>query len=225
MLDYASRKLHLITGVVRIGQISGTADNPRGWNRTEWLPSLVLSSRHIRALPDTLSIGSSNSSGVMSDVDWIPVDKLAEIVLELAFGLQEDTAKDSTGAVFYHAVNPNPVTWKSLLPTVKSTLERTRLIGGAEGLENIEIVSLHDWVHRLAMTAPSALSADVVYQNPAIRLLDFFESLLVLESSFQRCSFATFRTFTVSDSFKRLEPNRKDWIAGWIDEWVASLVN
>jgi thioester reductase-like protein len=227
MLDYAARKLGLTTGAVRIGQIAGTKHNPRGWNRNEWLPSLVLSSRCIGALPDTLGPKGLNSSGVMSSINWVPIDQLAEILIELAFALSQGSR--NLGVEIFHAVNPHPVTWESLLPTVKKTLEATLLLEDGASARPVELVPLSTWINRLQNSAAAVTasktpreSSDILYRNPGIKLLDFYKSLAIEESA-PRCKFAIEKTSEASQSLRNLEAICKEWMAGWIKDWVASL--
>ncbi|KAN0095473.1 putative NRPS-like enzyme [Hyaloscypha variabilis] len=225
MLDHAARTLNLTTGAVRIGQIAGTSNNPRGWNRNEWLPSLVLSSRYLRALPETLGAKDSDSSGVMSSINWIPIDQLSEILVELTFNLSEGTR--SPGAQIFHAINPNPVTWESLLPTVQKTLEETLPPEGETVVNRIEIVPLPTWIERLRETASAVTdartpseSADILHQNPGLKLLDFYESLAASGKSAPRSGFDIRKSSEASPSLRNLEAIRKEWIVGWVNDWV-----
>jgi hypothetical protein len=227
MLDYAARRLHLTTGAVRVGQIASTAHNPRGWNRNEWLPSLVLSSRYIGAVPDSLGPKRSNSSG-MSNINWVPIDQLAGIIVELTFDLSQH--KNSPGMHVYHAINPHPIAWDSLLPTAKSILEDTLSVEPAPTANYIKIIPLQAWVEHLQSTGAavtgsgiSEVSADVVYRNPGIKLLDFYKSLLNSDESAPSCTFDIRKTSEASQSFKILEPIRVEWMAGWVKNWIASL--
>ncbi|KAL1969206.1 hypothetical protein VTN77DRAFT_460 [Rasamsonia byssochlamydoides] len=52
----------------RVGQVSGVINGPGLWNPQEWFPSLVLTSAHIGALPQSL--------GAMDQIDWLPIDRL-----------------------------------------------------------------------------------------------------------------------------------------------------
>ena len=62
--------------VLRVGQIAGPVGTSTGiWPMREWLPSLVISSKCVGALPETL--------GRMERVDWIPVNVLADVIHEL----------------------------------------------------------------------------------------------------------------------------------------------
>lgn len=76
LCDAAAETLGLSTTVVRIGQIASAVRRPGERNRHEWLPSLVLGSRDIGCLPEDL--------GPFSNIDWIPVDVLADVLVDLA---------------------------------------------------------------------------------------------------------------------------------------------
>lgn len=88
----------------------------------KWLPSIVASSRHVGKLPEEL--------GPLSCVDWIPVDRLAAVVVELLGNSSSSTSAagldgESEGAgdvPVYHGVNPRITTWESLLPALKEGL-------------------------------------------------------------------------------------------------------
>ena len=79
--------------VVRVGQVAGpiNGDSDGGcWNKREWLPSLVASSRHLGKIPASL--------GANDKIDWIPVDVLSEVLVELmgASGTKAIGDQDST---------------------------------------------------------------------------------------------------------------------------------
>ncbi|KAL5050945.1 hypothetical protein BDW71DRAFT_171957 [Aspergillus fruticulosus] len=61
---------NLRTAFARVGQIAGAANAPGLWNKTEWFPSLVLSSLHVGVVPDSMG-------PTLERVDWAPVDFLA----------------------------------------------------------------------------------------------------------------------------------------------------
>jgi thioester reductase-like protein len=96
LLEYAAQKLNISTSVVRVGQIAGAANHAGLWNRNEWFPSLVISSLHVGAIPDTL--------GPRFDrIDWIPVDLLAEILVGLA---PKSNHIHESQPLMLHAMNP-----------------------------------------------------------------------------------------------------------------------
>jgi len=221
MLDHAAQRLHLNAGVVRVGQICGTAQNPRGWNRNEWFPSLVLSSRFLGALPETLgSPGPDSPEGAMGDIDWIPIDLLAGAILELVARLSQRATKDSL--TVFHAVNPHPRPWSDLVNSVRKCLTD----GSPAAPKDVGIVSFPAWLDLLRSHAHATGAAEVdgemVRENPGIKLLDFYESLLSSESSQSKsvARLESTRTLEVSHTLRSLEPVRASWVAGWIKHWI-----
>lgn len=64
--------------ICRVGQVAGpvhTNSNGACWNKKEWLPSLIASSKHIGKIPKSL--------GPNESIDWIPVDILSQVLVDL----------------------------------------------------------------------------------------------------------------------------------------------
>lgn len=140
-------------------------------------------------------------------VEWIPVNRLSEIILELS-GLKDSRlAQRSHGASIpvFHAVNTSPCSWSSLLPAITSSLS-----------QKIEMVTWSRWLSKLQ---DSQGLADVA-NNPAIKLLDFYEqvdskgkaglALPMLETAVTR---------THSPTLSRLSPVNEDWMLAWMKQW------
>ncbi|KAF3912517.1 hypothetical protein ABW20_dc0107465 [Dactylellina cionopaga] len=226
MLDYAADKLNIITGSVRVGQIAGTDVNPRGWNRNEWLPSLVLSSHHIGAVPESLGTTSKSCpAGIMGDIAWVPINQVASIVVDLTFALSQQAS--NSGTRVFHAVNPHTITWQELLPTVKESLEKSSSGGSAGENKGIQVLPFHEWVARLGESSKLAngdvkteVESDLVYRNPGIKLLSFYESLLeqVEEGT---AKFDTKKTSETSQSMQGLKPIKPEWMTSWIENWIS----
>lgn len=171
ILDHAAKKLHITTAAARVGQIAGTAENPRGWNRRERFPSLVMSSKFLGVIPETLGLGEEDSDGI----DWVPIDQLVEVLSELVLGLKVNNRNE--GIQIFHPIHPAPTNWKSLLPAVKDAL------AASDSVES-QTISYRDWVKRLrdliepineSMNAKE--SENVLQKNPGVKLLDLYESL------------------------------------------------
>jgi thioester reductase-like protein len=60
----ASRRCHVPTTVYRVGQIAGPTLSGGQWNRQEWLPTIIVSSKAMGKIPNRL--------GSMT-IDWVPV--------------------------------------------------------------------------------------------------------------------------------------------------------
>lgn len=82
LLDHAVRRLSIHSSFARVGQVAGAVKYQGVWNQDEWFPSRVISSLHVGAIPD--SLGPS-----LSRIDWVPIDLLAEVLVELALGTMQ----------------------------------------------------------------------------------------------------------------------------------------
>lgn len=201
LLYIAAKDCNIPVSICRVGQIAGPIKGSDGvWNRQEWLPSLVLSSRHLGVIPNALS--------GLETVDWIPIDILSNIITELA--LQPSTTLGSGGNT-YHAVNPSTTTWAALLPHVLAALGPT-----------VNAIPFSEWVKKLRASAESAISERDLAINPAIKLMAFYQGLLSAESSL--ASFETRETAKASQTFKDLGPIQGEWMAKWVEQWKESLV-
>ncbi|KAF2799236.1 acetyl-CoA synthetase-like protein [Melanomma pulvis-pyrius CBS 109.77] len=193
LLDTAAREANIPAVICRVGQIAGPTMAAGMWPRQEWLPSMIRSSKYLGMLPASL--------GPLEVVDWIPVDILAKGIIELA---TSSTAPEKTCATVYHAVNPERTSWKELLPTVARYLEPQT---------KISIVSLEEWVNTLRQSS----SKDVV-ENPAIKILGFFESLVRYNTGgpvLLNTKNATNTSKTLAD----LVAVGEEWMENWMRQW------
>ena len=192
LLGIASAECKIPISICRVGQIAGPVHGSKGmWNKQEWLPSLILSSKHLGVIPESL--------GGMQDIDWIPMDLLSTIISELAI----KPSSPSKLACVYHTINPSVTTWTALLPHVQAEL-------GPE----VTPVPFAEWVKRLRTTAASALDFSV---NPALKLLDYFEGLLDSESAPPRLE--TVKTERECSLLTEVGPVTGDWMRKWIRQW------
>ena len=115
-----TEKSGVMTCPLRVGQVSGPMEaGGTVWNRQEWLPALVQTSKALGAIP-----------GDMGDVDWIPVDALARIVGDIAH-------TNATGMQIFNLVNPRTAKWDRLVQAVRKKYP------------GIRAVPLADWVGML----------------------------------------------------------------------------
>ena len=82
LLDAAAKISGIRSIICRVGQFAGPTDPHGVWNLKEWFPSIIATSSQLGQLPSEL--------GTMNSVDWIPVNLVANILVELLF-----TADDS----------------------------------------------------------------------------------------------------------------------------------
>ncbi|KUJ12451.1 NRPS-like enzyme [Mollisia scopiformis] len=205
--------------IARVGQIAGPVLQPGLWNPAEWLPSLVMSSIRINALPDSLGAG-------MSRVDWIPVDLLAEIIVDIS--LHHDGNLVCSGAEVLHLRNLKVTTWEALLPDVKSIIDSITS-------KNIAVVPAKSWLANIRQDFESTLKSKegnegekvadeeletLLKANPAIKLLDFFSS------SFPETEevnvLALEKTLSRSEPLRSLGGVSSSWMQKWIAEWLLS---
>ncbi|TRX88461.1 hypothetical protein FHL15_010651 [Xylaria flabelliformis] len=195
LLDVAAREADIPSAICRLGQVAGPTSTVGEWSKKEWLPSLIESSKYLGKIPDSLGPR-------LDTIDWIPVDKLGKVIVELAIRLAR-SHQPNTGASVYHAINPHHTTWEELLPIVSQRLNQGK---------EVEVVSLEAWVDALR---DSASKTDDIVANPAIKLLDFFESLIDTEAT----SLSTENTVQISPTLLTIGPVKEDWMANWLTQW------
>ncbi|KIW87610.1 uncharacterized protein Z519_11935 [Cladophialophora bantiana CBS 173.52] len=208
----ASSRGRIPTTSLRVGQIAGPVPNvDRGgdikaklevWNVQEWFPSLIISSNTVRALPTTL--------GRMEYIDWIPVNVLANIVIELLqFDNEEiEHQKSSEGGTshltsrVYHLSNCAVVTWQQdILPIVQHFLAIDK------------VVPLVEWIELVGSSSESAGDINTA-ANPAAKILPFYRSLVLRrdETLAARPKYLTEQTQKASPTLREVGPVRAEWV-------------
>ncbi|KAL4800546.1 hypothetical protein BDV19DRAFT_398068 [Aspergillus venezuelensis] len=152
IVQAAAEKTGIVAKVLRVGQIVG--DTVQGkWNTTEAIPLMLQTAQTLKALP-----------ALDETPSWLPVDIVADAVLDLA-GLNDTTVSGSPTLrqfshdprTIYHVQNPRTFRWtEDLLPALKEA-----------GLD-FETLPKREWVRRLREGEHDPK------KNPAIKLLDFF---------------------------------------------------
>ena len=171
---------------------------------------IITSSKYLGLLPSTL--------GSMDLVDWIPVDLLGNIIVELAGaaelrhepknGFHDIDVEPIETVPVYHAVNPEFSMWADLVPTVHNSL----------GDSSIKIVTWSKWVNALSMSQHSA--ADLT-QNPGLKLLDFFEALKRdADAGLMLPRLDTERSEVKSGALAGLKPVGAGWMKIWLKQWA-----
>ncbi|KAK9779538.1 putative Carrier domain-containing protein [Seiridium cardinale] len=207
LCNAASRHLGIPVRVARVGQVAGQV-GAGAWNRTEWLPSLVVSGFHLGCLPEDLGPR-------FSEVDWIPSDLLADAVVDLITlpSWAQRTASD--GADVYNLRNPSTTTWNTLLPALQDAA-RAYLSRG------LEIVSSATWLQRLQESSdPEAHDvAALVASNPAYMLLPFYrDGLWVGGPAIEPMSVK--KSIAVSPTLQDMPSVHYDWMRKWVEDWMA----
>ena len=184
------------------------------WNKADWFPSLVISSRHIGALPE--SLGSK-----FDRVDWVPVDLLAEVLIELT--LQPDTGQSQSSGHpnVYHPLNPHPTTYTALLPSLLCFL-----FPSSSTSHKPRTLSLKTWLSRVRASMESKTKehdsdlATLLEENPAVKLLDFYEGM-VAEDGKEGNGWKIGKTVQRSERLRSVEGVKDEWVRNWMGEWFA----
>ncbi|KAI2464875.1 NAD(P)-binding protein [Annulohypoxylon bovei var. microspora] len=240
LLDSYVRATGRRAAVLRVGQVAGPVELGGTWNKWEWFPSLVRSSKFLDKLPRTL--------GTSSRVEWVPVDELARIILEVvedvgdhedeeaikgSGGTHNGTAngthvngkgKGTKGAKVYNLVNPSPVTFADLLPALRE-----------KGIAKEE-TSFEEWIDALEHSShDKAARKTSVEDNPALKLLDFYKSLAPkkggvksngngasngeAEGGEDDYTWRVENTLRASPTARELKPVNTEWVKLWVDRW------
>ncbi|KAF7174064.1 hypothetical protein CNMCM5623_006358 [Aspergillus felis] len=188
----ASKTAGVPTTILRVGQIGGPTRAEGIWNRNEWFPSLIATSARIGKIPTSLGT---------NEVDWIPVDSLAEIIMEIIHS-RLGTHSSSASAACFHIVNPKKTSWKSLLPFVQSKL-------------NVAPVAASEWISNLKNVIDP--TEEDLLQMPALKLLDFYRGLLLSDSPLADVEVRN--TMKISPTLANLHPISEQMIKNWLWQW------
>ncbi|KAF7595540.1 hypothetical protein BBP40_005575 [Aspergillus hancockii] len=209
LLDFATRKGTIRASFARLGQIAGAVRSAGLWNKAEWFPSLVLSSLHVGAVPD--SLGSR-----LDQIDWVPIDLLAEVLTALTLG-KETSEATAEGPVVFHPLNPHPLTWEAIRPAVVDALSK-------HSGKGLEVIPAQAWVQRVRQDLESNRSLGdkelqgLLEKNPAAKLLGFFEESLSQSEPDNRLD--TTLTANKSEALRSVSGIKPEWINQWIMEWM-----
>lgn len=195
ILALAAERSAIPVSIIRTGQLAGPKSEKGFWNKHEWLPSIVSSSKAIGKVPRTL--GGSDS------VDWLPTDSAAHVLVELVqtrLGTQKEKKLD-----VFHLVNPTISTWAELVPAVVEFY-------AAQGVQ-LEVVEFSDWIEHMKSIPVTKESAA---QITGLKLLDFYEGLNA-NGGLQRM--ATEHTAESSKTLAEMGPIDQSLITNWLKQW------
>ncbi|KAI9742808.1 MAG: hypothetical protein M1818_003537 [Claussenomyces sp. TS43310] len=181
--------------VLRVGQISGPVKRGKVgvWNHQEWFPSLVKSTKSLKAVPSDL--GSANL------IDWIPVDFLADVIVDLV----HSTASAPAGNLnVFNLVNPQRVGFETLVPTIAQAL----------ATDETKVIPLGEWLGRLEEL--DAGDQEVVAKVPALKIKDFYFGFL---NSPGEGEFATDAARKESKTMAGLRPVSGKDVEIWLEQW------
>ena len=201
--------------VLRLGQIAGPKDSPGQWNNRDWVPALVRSSGYLGMIPNTL-----NANDGEEGVDWLPIDEVAESILEIA--LRSTCEVDHQDARVYNLLNPTRTKWSELLPNIVKVIEQSAKSRahepGQEPLEAVKIVTPGTWLAQLRASATTGLSETSVDENPALKLMGLWEEIF---GSGRRkgLTWKTNEAEKNSERLKHVGMIQGTWMEAWAQRW------
>ncbi|KAH0591763.1 hypothetical protein MHUMG1_10495 [Metarhizium humberi] len=204
--------------IIRIGQVAGAVQRPGQWNPREWLPSMVISSLYLGQVPN--SLGSH-----FDEVDFVPVDLLADVFVDLAIAT-EAQQEATSGARVFNVRNAHPTPWRTLLPAITGAAAAHHL--------TMNVVPPATWIAVLRASGDSDQADNkAISRNPAVKLLDFFSTLWAAElggldtnsapgsSAVQPMAIA--QALEASPALRKLGPVSSEWMRKWVDEWIVAI--
>ncbi|KAI1264088.1 hypothetical protein F5Y18DRAFT_428594 [Xylariaceae sp. FL1019] len=198
LCDTAARFLQVPVDIIRIGQIAGSSTGGAEWNRSEWLPSMVISSLL------TLDCLPSDLGGDFSIVDWIPRDILGVVIADLICA--DVPESDGSGATVFNLRNPYTTVWESLIPAI-----------------GLPVVPPLTWLAKLQASQDTSLDVDIK-RNPAIKLISFYRDHLwapVPEgASGVPTGMVIDRTVSTSVTLRSMTPVSPELMSKWVSEWM-----
>ncbi len=100
LLYRAGLESNVSPSICRVGQIAGSIYSNGVWNKREWVPSMIASSKYLGCIPSAL--------GPMDRIDWAPIHLVSQVAVE--FFILNRNASTPTTQVF-HLVNPSETYW------------------------------------------------------------------------------------------------------------------
>lgn len=209
LCNAAAQHLGIPVTVLRVGQVAGSTQQGVEWNRKEWFPSLIIGSLSMGCIPNDLGLQ-------FSDVDWLPVNLLANVFIDL---ISDHTDFDTVDkAPVYNLRNPRVTPWSDLLPAVIDTAAASLGSG-----QRLEVVSPSTWLERLN-DAASNPNGDEIVTNPAIKLFEFYKNYLWGSDSQQgggkKLSMSIERSHAHSKALRDMPAINHQLVQKWMDEWM-----
>ena len=187
ILGISSQRSYVPVSILRLGQVAGsTLSEDYPWPEQEWVPSLIKTSKSLGLLPRDLP-----------SIDWIPINHLAEIILEVACSDYKLEQNNSA----YNIVNPRSTPWESLVDTIQGQL-------GSE----IKVVPFTTWLPALE----EMKDLQNIKLMPALKLLSFFQDFKVDRSAIR---YDMKRVLETSKCMVQLEPVNPKWMRVWLEQW------
>jgi len=143
----------------------------------------------------------------MDLIDWIPVDDLSTIIIELMNQVLQDVGGPKLQTTVYNLVNPKSTNWSALSSSVQE-------------IANIKnMVPLKTWVNTLEESSRSN-NGDVVQMNPGLKLLDFYQGLGDGQTPAEKTSrYEVGKLVENSETASKLSAVTPESMKLWMEQW------
>lgn len=124
--------------------------------------------------------------------------------------------QESCKAQIFHVVNPHPVAWNALFPTIVKTLNHSNA-----RTKKVDTISFPAWLDRIRANAEEANGGDIeamLKTNPAAKLMDFYEKLA---EEGRIPDLDTSRTEEASLKMRALDEIKPEWVEHGVRGWLA----
>lgn len=137
-------------------------------------------------------------------IDWIPVDELAHIILDLVH-----TGYETHKSEIFNLVNPKVTDWSNLVPTIQIWFAvATKIVA----------VPFADWIDMLKHVDPN--DKNEVASKPAVKIIDFYAALdSAGTASHSRQIFEIENGLRASKTMATLMPVNKESMETWLRQW------
>ncbi|KAI0111253.1 acetyl-CoA synthetase-like protein [Nemania sp. FL0031] len=195
LLAEAASTSGLRAAVCRVGIVAGPVERAEGmWNRHEYVPALINSSVRLGCFPASFPS--------RDNVDWLPVDKVARVLLEILESATAATEISSKGKLpIYHVTNPHAISWGNIVPWAVDSLR-------------LKPVSFDEWLDKLEGSNESLEDVD---KNPAVKLVEFYHEASRVGGA-PRCMM-TWRATQASKTLREIGPVNREWMTMWSKQW------
>ena len=170
----------------------------------------------------------------MKDMDWVPVDVLAEVLIDIATKHDEvngSVSKGDSGTVeVFHPFKQPALGWADLVPAVLEAMELSSP-SRCSSRGDMKMVSPTEWLENLRANASlltekadsdnSGREKDIealLRENPAIKLLDFYQNKLSENSILKWDTGKAERASRTLKQAKAITPNM---MMSWVQDWIS----
>ncbi|GKZ26995.1 putative NRPS-like protein biosynthetic cluster [Aspergillus brasiliensis] len=238
ILQYAHERLGLHISIARLTYTPGPIESPSVWSPNDWLSGLIAASLQIGSLPDSLGQRCSH-------VDWVPMDLLSHVLVDLAMVDIHDDEKETGQAVdsvtsalhVFHPVNLHPITWPTVHDIIIDEIQRITTW-------RLESVTLQQWLQRIQAEHDSQVLCSDHVHNPdsdgnadaidppsrpqklsgvhsAMRMQEFYR--YVFATDVIHGLPATKKTAKSSSVLRSIPAVQDEWVRKWVREWVEAF--